>query len=340
MSIETILPSLRCPVNGDELTRRGNTLISAAGREYPIVHGVPVLLSNTDDPTLWVVKASYEAARKNPEDPYQAETVAVLPHELPGLKERLRQADKEPVDPVISFLMIATNGYLYGDLVGSLKEVPIPDIRLPQGSGLLLDIGCSWGRWSIAAARKGYSAVGIDPSLGGVLAAKRLTEKLGLDVTFVVGTALRLPFAPGTFDHIYSNSVVQHFSYENAEAAIREAAKVAKKDATLVMQMPNKYGVRCLYHQARRGFSDGTGFEVRYYSPNDLRDLFSSSFGPSQLSIDGFFGLGIQPSDRRFLPFSKRLVVDASEQLRQMSGAFPFLLNVADSLYVTSRRSA
>lgn len=340
MSLETILPSLRCPANGDELTRRGDVLISTAGREYPIVHGVPVLLLDTDDPTLWVVKASYEAARKSPEDPYQADTVAVLPHELPGLKERLRQAANEPVDPVISFLMLATNGYLYGDLVGTLKEVPIPDIRLPQGSGLLLDIGCSWGRWSIAAARKGYSAVGIDPSLGGVLAAKRLTEKLGLDATFVVGTALRLPFAPGTFDHIYSNSVVQHFSYDNAEAAIREAARVAKKDANLLMQMPNKYGVRCFYHQARRGFSSGTGFDVRYYSPNDLRALFSSSFGPSQLNIDAFFGLGIHASDRRFLPFSKRLVIDASERLRQMSGAFPFLLNVADSLYVTSRRAA
>jgi len=73
MSLERILPSLRCPANGDELTRRGDMLISASGREYPIVQGVPVLLSNTDDPTLWVVKASYEAARKNPDDPYQAE---------------------------------------------------------------------------------------------------------------------------------------------------------------------------------------------------------------------------------------------------------------------------
>jgi SAM-dependent methyltransferase len=319
MSLETILPSLRCPVNGDKLTRRGDMLISAAGKQYPIVQGVPVLLSNTDDPTLWVVKAS---------------------HELPQLKERLRRADKEKVDPVISFLMMATNGYLYGDLVGTLEEVPIPQIRLPQGDGLLLDIGCSWGRWSVAAARKGYSVVGIDPSLGGVLAAKRLTQKLGLDVTFVVGTALRLPFAPGTFDHIYSNSVLQHFSYENAELAVREAAKVAKKDASLLMQMPNKYGIRCLYHQARRGFSSGTGFDVRYYSPDNLRNLFSSSFGPSKLSVDGFFGLGIQASDRRFLPFSKKLVIDASESLRHVSASVPFLLNVADSLYVTSRRAA
>lgn len=340
MSLDKILPSLRCPVNGDELARRGEMLISRSGREYPIVHGVPVLLSNTDDPTLWVVKASYEAARKNSEDPYQADTVAVLPHELPDLKARLLRASEEKVDPVISFLMIATNGYLYGDLVGTLQEVPIPQIRMPQGEGLLLDIGCSWGRWSVAAARKGYSVVGIDPSLGGVLAAQRLTRKLGLDVTFVVGTALRLPFAPGTFDHIYSNSVLQHFSYENAELAVREAAKVSKKDASLLMQMANKFGIRCLYHQARRGFRSTTGFDVRYYSPGNLRSLFSSSFGPSELSIDGFFGLGIQASDRKFLPLSKRLVVDASESLRGVSKALPGLLNVADSLYVKSRRAA
>ena len=45
-------------------------------------------------------------------------------------------------------------------------------LDLPRGP--LLDIGCSWGRWSLAAARKGYSVVGIDPSLGAVMAARRI----------------------------------------------------------------------------------------------------------------------------------------------------------------------
>ena len=79
----------------------------------------------------------------------------------------------------------ATNGILYKDAIGKLDHYPIPVLRMPPGAGRrLLDIGCNWGRWSIAAARLGYRPIGIDPSLGAVLAAKRVSEKLGLDVQF------------------------------------------------------------------------------------------------------------------------------------------------------------
>jgi cyclopropane fatty-acyl-phospholipid synthase-like methyltransferase len=43
----------------------------------------------------------------------------------------------------------------------------------PGAGKLLLDIGCSWGRWSISAARNGWCVVGIDPSLGAIMAARR-----------------------------------------------------------------------------------------------------------------------------------------------------------------------
>jgi hypothetical protein len=36
----------------------------------------------------------------------------------------------------------------------------------PKGRDKLSDVGCSWGRWSIAPAKKGFSVVGIDSSLG------------------------------------------------------------------------------------------------------------------------------------------------------------------------------
>ena len=59
-------------------------------------------------------------------------------------------------------------------LMGKLDRYPIPEIRLPESQGETLpDVGCNWGRWSVAAARKGYAVVGIDPSMGGVMAARR-----------------------------------------------------------------------------------------------------------------------------------------------------------------------
>jgi len=73
----------------------------------------------------------------------------------------------------------ATSGSSYKHLIGNpkLSEYPIPEISLPSASGaLLLDLGCNWGRWSISAARNGYSVVGLDPSLGAVLAARRIAR--------------------------------------------------------------------------------------------------------------------------------------------------------------------
>ena len=51
-------------------------------------------------------------------------------------------------------------------------EAILRDLAGRTGGTRLLDIGCSWGRWSLAAAARGYDAVGIDPSLGAIMAAR------------------------------------------------------------------------------------------------------------------------------------------------------------------------
>ncbi len=249
---------LRCPLTGSSLQRGEKWFESAEGKRYPIVHGLPVLLSPKKSYTLWVAGASIEAANTNPDNEFHEDTIGVSPQQLAELKVRLdkHRNQAEAVDPVISFLVAATSGYMYEDLIGTMTTIPIPQVRLPAplGDELLLDIGCNWGRWSIAAAKLGYRVVGIDPSLGAVLAAQRLARDLGLSdrVRFVVADALQLPFAPGSFDAIFSYSVLQHFSTEDAVTAIQSAALVSKNNANLTIQMANRFGVRCLYHQLKR----------------------------------------------------------------------------------------
>ena len=73
---------------------------------------------------------------------------------------------------------------------------------------LVLDGGCGMGRYLRVAAEGGARAVGLDLSRA-VEAARDLTaEWPGVDV--VQGDLLRLPFAAGTFDHIYSLGVLDH----------------------------------------------------------------------------------------------------------------------------------
>jgi SAM-dependent methyltransferase len=212
---------------------------------------------------------------------------------------------------------------------------------LPVGdSKLLLDIGCNWGRWCIAAGRKGYRAFGIDPSLGAILAARRASRDANIAAHFVVADARYLPFRHGMFDVVFSYSVLQHFSRDNAAMALHETARVLKNQGKSLIQMANTFGVRCLYQQLRRGFRKPRGFEVRYWTPSELKRVFGGIIGGTVLSVDGYFALGVQAADRSLLPAKYRLVVDCSEVLRRVGRVIRPITLMADSLWVESVRTA
>jgi ubiquinone/menaquinone biosynthesis C-methylase UbiE/uncharacterized protein YbaR (Trm112 family) len=331
---------LACPRDHLDLREAGGSLVCAAGHAYPVVRGVPVMLLDDVEQTMGIVDASRRAAwakaRAADERDLFVDTISISDDYRAGITA-LAESRSGSIDPVVVYLVGATNGIMYQHLVGKLRAYPIPDLPMPPGNGeLLLDVGCSWGRWSIAAARRGYASVGIDPSLGAVLAASRVAKALGAPSRFIVGDARFLPFRPGTFDRVFSFSVIQHLSEPNAVDAAREIARVLKPGGLSLVQMPTRYGVRCLYHQARRRFREGRGFEVRYRTARHLRRLFGTAIGPTETFVHCYFGIGLQPSDAPLMPAIGRMILAASEQLRRASAWVPPLRWVADSLYVKS----
>jgi SAM-dependent methyltransferase len=218
-----------------------------------------------------------------------------------------------------------------------LNEYPIPELRLPGGNEkLFLEIGCNWGRWSIAAARLGYRCVGIDPSLKAIRAARGVARQIGIDAYYVVADGRYLPFGNQVFDQAFSYSVLQHLSKENVLITLREVRRVLAPEGQSLVQMPNVFGIRCMYHQARRHFREPRDFEVRYWTPKELTSVFNTAIGPSQLFVDGYFSLNAQIRDVRFMPPRYRALLRASEFLRSLSKAVPPLAWMADSLYVKS----
>jgi SAM-dependent methyltransferase len=181
--------------------------------------------------------------------------------------------------------------------------------------------------------------MGIDPSLKSIRAAKRVARQLGIDATYIVADGRYLPFRDQSFDQVFSYSVLHHLSKENALACLSEIRRALRVGGNALIQMPNVFGVRCLYHQMRRGFRETRDFEVRYWRPAELLSAFTERIGPSELSVDGYFSLNAQPSDLHLLPGRYRAVVRASEGLRWISGKIPILTNVADSLYINSQRT-
>jgi SAM-dependent methyltransferase len=264
------------------------------------------------------------------------DTLGCSEEEMEAIRHELATGGTQ-VDPVVRYMVGATSGLLYRNAIGNLSHYPIPELRLPSAAGsTLLDIGCNWGRWSVAAARKGYRAVGIDPSLGAVLAARRVCRQLGASAEFVVGDARYLPFAASSFDLVFSYSVLQHFSKEDVRQTLSEIGRVLRAHGASLVQMPNAFGIRSLQQQLRRRFRDGTGFEVRYWSIPELKRAFTQAIGESVIRVDGYFGLGIQASDSDLFPPMYRRIVSASEVLRRLSERARWMCYFADSVYVHS----
>jgi SAM-dependent methyltransferase len=336
---DEITALLVCPCDGLNLSREGRILKCPNEHKFPTVADIPVLLRSDVPQTIGLASTSLRQAWADVEgknaDSWFVETLGMSDKQKQDV--RMAACHGNDVDPVVSHLVGATNGILYKHVVGCLHDYPIPAMRLTNGHGrVLLDIGCSWGRWSMAAAKKGYLPIGLDPSLGAVLAAKRVAKSLGLSFHGVVADARFLPFCTGSFDVVFSYSVLQHFSKGDARTALQDMRRVLRTDGTFLVQMASALGIRSLQQQLRRGFRKPKGFDVRYWTPAELLDTFRDIFGPTELEVDCYFGLGLQPADIQLMDGASKVIIRGSEALRTVSKMFKPMIYLADSLYLRS----
>jgi len=314
---EWLLNNLVCPRDKQNLEYSDDRLTCTAGHVYPVFDDIPVMLVDDVETTHDYITRSLEKVRGS-----RSETEETV-------------SKNGEIDEFVQGEIPYTSGIMYFSVQNKLTRYPIPETRLPKGSGeRLLDIGCNWGRWSIAAAQKGYKPIGMDPSLDAVLAARRVSKQLGVETDFIVGDARFLPFADNAFDTVFSYGVFQHFSKDNVRISLAEASRVLKANGLGVFQMPNKYGIRSYQQRRRRNFTEGEGFEVRYWTPKELIETFEKQFGETKLSADCYLGLGVLKSDIDLLPMKYRAVVHVSEFIKKVNKVIRPLTNLADGVYL------
>lgn len=97
----------------------------------------------------------------------------------------------------------------------------------------VLDLGCGWGAKSIALAKCGFRVVAVDISKNALDHLSRWAQDEGLDIGLVHASAENLPFPSDCFAAVLANSVLDHLSHTQGEAALREISRVLSRSGLL-----------------------------------------------------------------------------------------------------------
>jgi len=310
----TLRDLLACPSDHSQLDYCGDALVCAQGHRFEIEQGIPIFA-------------------KSPR-------VEAVPGNMAPCKPPA--GDATFIDPFVNDWIVNTNGNLYWPVRGKLPRYPIPEWPFLPGQGQrLVDIGCGWGRWSASAAWAGYQPIGVDVHVDALVAAVRVSRQLEVQADFVCGDVDRLPFHSKSIDVIFSYSVLQHLERSTVLGFFTEASRVLRLGGTCLIQLPNRFGAANIWKQMRRGFRDAKSgtFEMRYWSKAEIcRGFRDAGMATPRIRTDGFLSQNARASDVDLLSPAGKLVVLASEAGRRASEGLPFLTNVADSLWIESRK--
>ena len=101
---------------------------------------------------------------------------------------------------------------------------------VPRGARLL-DVGCGTGRWVRRYGELGFSAVGVDATIGML----RIARALGTSAPLITGLVQSLPFSDAAFDCLSDITVIQHIPYELQPNALREMIRVLKPGGRMIL---------------------------------------------------------------------------------------------------------
>lgn len=128
---------------------------------------------------------------------------------------------------------------------------------------LVLDVGCGMGRFAEVATRWGARVVGIDLSAACEVAARNLNER---EFVALQADVLNLPFAPESFDCIYSIGVLHHTP--NCEQAFKSLPQYLKPGGTVAVWLYSGYNKWYRFSDIYRKITKRT-------SPRTLNTFFS-----------------------------------------------------------------
>ncbi len=153
----------------------------------------------------------------------------------------------------------------------------------------VLDVGCGDGELAVALWEQGAQVAGIDVSVAMIAAACRRAERQGAKITFAVGTAERLPFAPATFDRVVAVTVLCFV--DDAASALSEIGRVLRPGGRLVIGELGQWSTWAAERRLRGRLGHPVWRRARFRTADELRNLV----GKAGLTVEDLRGAIFYP---------------------------------------------
>lgn len=164
--------------------------------------------------------------------------------------------------------------------------------RLIDQAGLvanqqILDLGSGTGTLDIQIKKtvKGSLVTGIDADDNIISIAQTKSSSLGLDVKFVEGLSLDLPFDENQFERCVSSLFFHHLNLKNKELTLQEAYRVLTPNGEIHIAdwgKPSNIIMRCLFYIVQ--VLDG--FETTSDSVNGVLPVLMKKVGFVNVSVN------------------------------------------------------
>jgi ubiquinone/menaquinone biosynthesis C-methylase UbiE len=177
-----------------------------------------------------------------------------------------------------------------GGYVDRLEKQMLTELANPKPGESVIDLGCGTGIYSILFARQGLTVTGIDASGEMLNHARNKAAAQSLDIEFLQGDLLSLPFPDNRFDLAICNVVLEFVS--DPRRVLEEGLRVLRPGGRLIAGLIGKQSDWARNYEKRGQENPDSVFsQARFYTLEDIRRF--SDRQPSQIR----FGLYVSPAE-------------------------------------------
>ncbi|OGJ56321.1 hypothetical protein A3D88_01525 [Candidatus Peribacteria bacterium RIFCSPHIGHO2_02_FULL_52_16] len=207
MSVQKIVPLLRCPGSHTDLALQGEDLISEKGMRYPIIDGIARLLTPTKSP-------EEETVRQKMQKFYEQFT-------FPGYDG------------------IDSPGILMDKARASAFGLWVDQAISPFAT--VLEVGCGTGQMTnflgLVSTR---TLIGVDQSIASLKLGQGFKERFGLhNIHFLQGNIFQMPIKENSVDVLICSGVLHHTP--DPKGGYEELLKLVKPGGKILIGLYNSY---------------------------------------------------------------------------------------------------